>query len=80
MAVTSPPARRTPTALRIVAVPLVAAVLVGGAILVVGQLLPGDVWVEVRAERRLVRRAPARSCGASPRGPRPTSCGPFSSP
>ena len=46
MAVTSPPARRTPTALRIAAVPLVAALLVGGAILVVGQLLPGNVWVK----------------------------------
>lgn len=46
MAVTSPPTRRTPTALRIAAVPLVAAVLVGGAILVVGQLLPGSVWVK----------------------------------
>lgn len=46
MAVTSPPTRRTPTALRIVAVPVVAAVLVGGAILVVGQLLPGNVWVK----------------------------------
>jgi len=46
MAVTSPPARRTPTALRIATVPLVAALLVGGAILVVGQLLPGSVWVK----------------------------------
>ena len=46
MAVTSPPARRTPTALRIAAVPLVAALLVGGAILVVGQLLPGNVWIK----------------------------------
>ena len=46
MVVTSPPARRTPTALRIAAVPLVAALLVGGAILVVGQLLPGNVWIK----------------------------------
>ena len=46
MATASPPARRTPTALRVLAVPLVAAVLVGGAILVVGQLLPGNVWVK----------------------------------
>ena len=46
MAVTSPPARTTPTALRIAAVPVVAALLVGGAILVVGQLLPGNVWVK----------------------------------
>ena len=46
MAVTSAPARRTPTALRIAAVPLVAALLVGGAILVVGQLLPGNVWIK----------------------------------
>ena len=46
MAVTSPPARRTPIALRIAAVPVVAAVLVGGAIVVVGQLLPGNVWVK----------------------------------
>lgn len=46
MAVTSPPDRKTPTALRIAAVPVVATVLVGGAILVVGQLLPGSVWVK----------------------------------
>ncbi len=46
MATTTPPARRTPTALRILAVPVVAALLVGGAILVVGQLLPGNVWVK----------------------------------
>src|SRR5215210_1228146 len=43
---TSPPARRTPSALRIVAVPVVAAVLVAGAIVVVGQALPGNVWVK----------------------------------
>jgi hypothetical protein len=46
MAATSPPDRRTPTALRIAAVPVVAALLVGGAILVVGQLLPGNVWIK----------------------------------
>jgi hypothetical protein len=46
MAATSPIDRRTPTALRIAAVPAVAALLVGGAILVVGQLLPGNVWIK----------------------------------
>ena len=46
MAVARPPSRRTPTALRIAAVPVVAALLVGGAILVVGQLLPGNVWIK----------------------------------
>jgi hypothetical protein len=46
MAVAHPPSRPTPAALRIVAVPVVAALLVGGAILVVGQLLPGNVWIK----------------------------------
>jgi hypothetical protein len=47
MAVAPPPTRRTPTALRVLAVPAVAAVLLAGSILVVGQLLPGSVWVKI---------------------------------
>lgn len=47
MAVSPPPTRRTPTALRVLAVPAVAAVLLAGGILVVGQLLPGNVWVKI---------------------------------
>jgi len=47
MATASPPARRTPTALRVLAVPLTAAVLIAGGILVVGQLLPGNAWVKI---------------------------------
>jgi len=47
MAVAPPPTRRTPTALRVLAVPLTAAVLVIGGVLVVGQLLPGSAWVKI---------------------------------
>jgi hypothetical protein len=47
MAVAPQPTRRTPTALRVLAVPAVAAVLLAGSILVVGQLLPGNVWVKI---------------------------------
>ena len=36
-----------PLALRVLAVPLTAAVLLAGSILVVGQLLPGNVWVKI---------------------------------
>ena len=36
-----------PLALRVLAVPLTAAVLLAGSILVVGQLLPGNVWVNI---------------------------------
>jgi hypothetical protein len=47
VSVTAPSGRRTPTALRIAAVPLVAAMLIAGGILVVGQLLPGNAWVKI---------------------------------
>jgi Electron transfer DM13 len=47
MAAAPPPTRRTPTALRVLVVPAVAAVLLAGGILVVGQLLPGNVWVKI---------------------------------
>ena len=36
-----------PVAVRVLAVPLTAAVLLAGSILVVGQLLPGNVWVKI---------------------------------
>ena len=47
MAVSPPPTRRTPTALRVLAVPLTAAVLIAGGVLVVGQLLPGGAWLKI---------------------------------
>ncbi|MDP9133456.1 MAG: DM13 domain-containing protein [Actinomycetota bacterium] len=47
MATAPPSTRRTPTALRVLAVPAVAAVLLAGSIFVVGQLLPGNVWVKI---------------------------------
>jgi hypothetical protein len=47
MAVATPSSRRTPTAVRVLAVPLVAAVLLAGSVLVVGQLLPGSFWVKI---------------------------------
>jgi len=47
MSVTAPPRRQTPTALRVLAVPVVAAVLIAAGVLVVGQLLPGSTWVKI---------------------------------
>jgi len=47
MAVATPSSRRTPAAVRILVVPLVAAVLLAGSVLVVGQLLPGSFWIKI---------------------------------
>ena len=53
MAVAPPPTRRTPTALRVLAVPLTAAVLVIGAVLARLVHLPDRTLVELRGLRRL---------------------------
>ena len=77
MATASPPARRTPTALRVLAVPLTAAVLIAGGVLVVGPAAPGQRVGQDRAHHRLVR---GRGRGAAPhrRGRvTSTSCTPF---
>jgi hypothetical protein len=47
MAVATPSNRRSPLVVRVLAVPLVAAVLLAGSVLVVGQLLPGNFWIKI---------------------------------